>query len=269
MKSGIAAMVQAATVLAHSGLELSGDLVLAFSYDESHGLQGAKRMVEEGVLRGAGALLVSEPSGMDVFVAEKGALWLQCVAKGKGAHTSMPQLGKNAILEMAHFLARLESSLDLSAVQHPLLGEATWSVGTIKGGVTINLIPDHCEVELDLRLVPPTDPDDAIRRVKELGEGRIKVQKLDWMEPVETDPQEDIVLISLGAVKEVTGVPCQPKGVSYFSDGCVLANRLDIPMVIIGPADATMTHQPDEHVEVSRLVQALKTYVLIAARYLA
>lgn len=40
-------------------------------------------------------------------------------------------------------------------------------------------------------------------------------------------------------------------------------------MVIIGPADTGMTHQPNEYVEVSRLVQAVKIYLLIASRYLA
>jgi len=57
--------------------------------------------------------------------------------------------------------------------------------------------------------------------------------------------------------------------VAYYTDGSVLANRLQIPMVNIGPADTGMTHQPNECVEVSRLVQAVKIYLLIAARYLA
>jgi len=74
--------------------------------------------------------------------------------------------------------------------------------------------------------------------------------------------------LSLRAVEEVTGLPREPKGVSYYTDGSVIANRLRIPMVIIGPGDTDMTHQPNEYVEVSRLVQAVKIYLLIAIRYL-
>jgi succinyl-diaminopimelate desuccinylase len=170
---------------------------------------------------------------------------------------------------MVHFLGRLEQSLDLSADPHPLLSAATCTVGTINGGVIINMIPDGCEAEVDIRLVPGMDHENVVQRVRDLGEGRVEVEVLDWKEPVESDPQARIIGISLDAVEQVTGVPRQPKGVSYFTDGSVLANRLQIPMVIIGPADTSMTHQPDEHVEVARLVQAVKAYLLIATRYLA
>jgi succinyl-diaminopimelate desuccinylase len=269
MKGGLAAMAEAAVILARSGFELGADLIIAFTYDETHGLQGAKRLVEAGLLEGAGAVLVSEPSTLDVLVAEKGALWLKCTAKGKTAHTSMPHLGHNAILEMARFLHRLEGSLDLSAEPHPLLSGPTFTVGTIKGGVTINVIPDRCEAEVDIRLLPGMDPQEMLRQVQDLGEGHIDVEMIDWKLPVETDPQARIVDISLAAVEEVTNLPRQPKGVSYYTDGSVLANRLGIPMVIIGPADTGMTHQPDECVEVERLVQGVKAFLLIAVRYLS
>lgn len=269
MKGGLAAMAEATVILARSGISLGGDLIVAFTYDETHGLRGAKRMVEGGYLEGAGAVLVSEPSTLDVFIAEKGALWLKCRAKGKTAHGSMPQLGQNAILGMVHFLHRVEESLDLSADPYPLLSEPTFTVGTIRGGVTINVIPDTCETELDIRLVPGMDYQKVVQQVRELGEGRVEVEVLDWKRPVESDPDAEIVGLSLQAVEEVTGLPRQPKGVSYYTDGSVIANSLQIPMVIIGPADTGMTHQPNECVDVSRLVEAVKIYLLIATRYLA
>jgi len=269
MKGGLAAMAQAVVILAQSGILLGGDLIVAFSYDETYGLQGARWLVEGGYLEGAGAVLISEPSTLDVFIAEKGALWLKCRAKGKTAHTSMPHLGQNAILEMVHFLHRVEKSLDLSADPHPLLSEPTLTVGTIQGGVTINVVPDTCEVELDTRLVPGMDHQKVVRQVRELGKGQVEVEMLDWKKPVEGDPKAEIVDLSLQAVEEVTGLPRQPKGVSYYTDGSVIANSLQIPMVVIGPADTDMTHQPNEYVEVSRLVEAVKIYLLIATRYLA
>jgi succinyl-diaminopimelate desuccinylase len=269
MKGGLAAMAQAAVILAQSGIPLGGDLIVAFSYDETYGLQGARRLVESGYLEGAGAVLVSEPSTLDVFIAEKGALWLKCRVQGKTAHGSMPHLGQNAILEMVRFLHRVEEHLDLSTEPHPLLGESTFTVGTIQGGVAINVIPDACEAQLDIRLVPGLDHREVVRRVRELGEGRVEVEVLDWKEPVESDPNAEIVGLSLQVVEEITGQPRSPRGVSYYTDGTVIANSLQIPMVIVGPADTGMTHQPNEYVEVSRLVEAVKIYLLIATRYLA
>jgi succinyl-diaminopimelate desuccinylase len=268
MKSGLAAMAEAATILAKEGFAPKGDLVVAFTYDETHGLQGAKHLIEGDHLGDVGAVLISEPSTLDVFVAEKGALWLKCRAEGKTAHTSMPKLGQNAIFKMTRFLGQLESDLDVSDVDHPLLGTGTFTVGTIKGGVTINVIPDVCEAELDIRLVPGQDYLEIMERVKHIAGDHVEIELIDWKEPVESDPDSEIVGIALNAVEQVTGQSRAPKGVSYFTDGAILANRLNIPMVNIGPADTGMTHQPNENVEVSRLVHAVKIYLLIASRYL-
>ena len=268
MKGGLAAMAEAAAILAKAGFTPKGDLIVAFTYDETHGLQGAKRLIEEGHLDGSGAVLISEPSALDVFIAEKGALWLKCHASGKTGHTSMPHLGRNAILEMAHFLHRLETDLDIDDCEHPLLGRPTFTVGTIKGGVTINVIPDACEAELDIRLLPGQDFEAVLNEVRLLAGENIKIELMDWKEPVESDPKAEIVQMALEAVEAITGKPRSVKGVSYYTDGAILANRLSIPMVIIGPADTGMTHQPDENVEIARLVQAVKIYLLLAYRYL-
>jgi acetylornithine deacetylase/succinyl-diaminopimelate desuccinylase-like protein len=151
---------------------------------------------------------------------------------------------------------------------HPLLGTGTCTVGTIRGGVTINVTPDRCEAEIDIRLVPGQDYQAVIRQVQELAGDKVEITLIDWKEPVETSPKEEFVKISLAAVEQVTGQARAAMGVSYYTDAAILANRLKIPFVNIGPADTGETHQPNEHVEVSRLVDAVKIYLLIAARYL-
>jgi len=269
MKGGLAAMAQAAVILAESGARLKGDLIIAFTYDETYGLRGAKALLEGGYLEGAGAVLVSEPSGMDVLTAEKGALWLRVQVEGKTAHTSMPHLGVNAISRMVLYLRRVEEELDFGDVRHPLLGRPTVNLSTIRGGVTVNVVPDVCEAQIDIRLLPGQDYREVVQLVRDLGGGDVKVEIVDWKEPVETDPRSEIVDICLSTVSEITGVNRQPKGVSYYTDGTVIANRMGIPMVIVGPADTGMTHQPNECVEVERLVQAVKSYLSIAVRYLA
>lgn len=268
MKSGLAAMTEAAVILARSGVSLRGDVIIAFTHDETYGLKGAKRLVEAGKLDGAGAVLVGEPSSLDVFIAEKGALWLRCRTRGKTAHTSMPHLGTNAIFGMVDFLHRVERELDLGGVRDPLLGSATCTVGTIRGGVTINVIPDACEAELDIRLVPGIDYQVVVERVRALGGENLSVEVIDWKPWVVSDLNHEIVALALEAASQVTGEAKRPKGVSYFSDGAIIANRLGIPMVNIGPGDTEMTHQPNEYVSVTNLVQAIRIYLLIAKRYL-
>jgi acetylornithine deacetylase/succinyl-diaminopimelate desuccinylase-like protein len=75
----------------------------------------------------------------------------------------MPKHGDNAVLKMARFLANLETlSIEGS---HPLLGQASVSANIIKGGVAINVIPDKCQVELDIRLLPDQNPDYVLQRL--------------------------------------------------------------------------------------------------------
>ena len=109
MKSGLAAMAAAALKLRRADVALAGDLILAFSAGESSNLLGAERMVEAGNLKGAGALLVSEPTSLGLVTAEAGALWLRVVASGRPGHASAGT-ADNAILKLMDFLADVRTN---------------------------------------------------------------------------------------------------------------------------------------------------------------
>jgi succinyl-diaminopimelate desuccinylase len=267
MKGGLAAMMKAAEILSKERLNLQGDLLLALTSGETSNCVGAKKLVEEGRIRNAGAMLVSEPTGLNVYVAEKGALWIRARTTGKTAHGSMPEHGENAILKMANFLTRLEQ-FRFDHTPHPLLGHPTISVGLIKGGVTINVIPDKCEVELDIRLLPGQKPEEVLGRLKQLGGSNVEFSIIDFKQPVLTPTDDPFVKVAVGAVAQVTKRKPNVGGVSYYTDGNVIANSLNIPLVIIGPADTHMTHQPDEYVEIPRLIDAVRIFLLIAMRRL-
>ena len=268
MKGGMAAMLKAAEVLSRSGVELKGDLILALTSGETSNCIGAKKLIEQGKISDAGAMLVSEPTGLNLYVAEKGALWVRARAFGKTAHGSMPQHGKNAIITMSEFLTKLKK-IDFKAKPHPLLGKPTLAVGTINGGVAINVIPDMCEAEIDIRLLPGQDQSEVLSKLERLGGRRIQLEVIDFKKPVETDPKDPFVKIAVDSVTSIVGKRPRPQGVSYFTDGNIIANSLNIPMVIIGPADTTMTHQPNEYVEIPKLIDAAKIFCLIALRTLS
>lgn len=265
MKGGMAAMLKAAEVLSKSGVKLKGDLILALTSGETSNCIGAKKLIEQGKISNAGAMLVSEPTGLNVYIAEKGAFWVRAKALGKTAHAAMPRYGKNAIITMTEFLSKLKK-FDFKARPHPLLGKPTLAVGTIHGGITINVIPDACEAEIDIRLLPGQDPNEVLSKLKQLRAGRIQFEVIDFKKPVETDPQDPFVKIAVNSVASIVGKRPRPRGVSYFTDGTIIANSLNIPMVIIGPADTAMTHQPNEYVEIPKLIDATKIFCLIALR---
>jgi succinyl-diaminopimelate desuccinylase len=265
MKSGLAAMIDAATAIARSGVRLDGDLVLAFTAGESSNLLGARRLVETGALGGAGALLVSEPTSMDVVVAESAALWLKVTARGRSGHASGGG-ARNAVTMMAQLLARLHE-LDLTG-KHPLLGRATASVGRIRGGTAVNLVPDRCAAELDLRLLPGHRPEAAEGALRRLAGDGFEIERLDFKPAVETPEDDPFVRLCAAAVARAMGRPPAFRGAAYFSDAAVLAPALGAPRAIVGPGELGGSGSHDEFVEIDRLVAAADAYRDIALGYL-
>jgi len=275
MKGGLAALLVAAKTIAEARLPLRGDLILAATAGEEVDSTGAIAIAAREDLGPVQAMLIPEPSGNDVFVAEKGALWLEITTSGKTAHGSMPELGRNAVMMMILLITELQK-LDLPFKEHPLLGGSSRSVNTIAGGVKTNVVPDHCVVTVDIRTVPGQDHGDIVRRVEDLVaglRGRIpgfnaSVRVTNDRVPVETPPGEPVVRKFLDIVAEVTGKRTAPKGVRYYTDAAAFVPLLGIPMIICGPGDAEQAHQPNEFVEISKLVQSAKIYTSAAAGFL-
>jgi succinyl-diaminopimelate desuccinylase len=275
MKGGNAAMIAATKVLAAANLPLKGDLILAFTAGEEGEQLGAAEIAARPDLAPVQAVVVAEPSYNDVYVAEKGAFWLQITTHGKTAHGSMPHLGQNAIIMMVTLLSELDS-LAVPCEEHPLLGGFTRSVNTIAGGVKTNVVPDQCTVTIDQRTVPGQDHGAILRQVEELiadlgqrlPDFRASVEVINDRIPVATSPGEPVVQRFCDVVAEVTGARPVPKGVNYYTDAVVFAPALNAPMIICGPGEAKLAHQPNEYVEVPKMVEAAKIFTLAAVQLL-
>ena len=122
MQSGLADMIEAMLKLKESGRALGGDFVLAFSAGESNICLSAKRMIERNNLRDTGALFMSEPSSLDLLIAERGALWLDITATGTHGHAYAGREG-NAIRNLMDSLDAVHDN-PFADVTHPLLRAA-------------------------------------------------------------------------------------------------------------------------------------------------
>src|SRR5437879_1673720 len=245
MKAGVASIIAAAAEIARSGERLRGDLVICASSDEEAGCRGADALVREPLFDGLGAVLIAEPSDLGLFVAEKGAFWLEVTVTGKTAHGSTPQFGSNAIAAMAEFLTRVPAAALGGTKADPVLGNPTLNIGTITGGVKINVVPDTCTTTLDFRTVPGQDHTELRRRVEaELQDvltGRphagYRIETLIDRAPVSCPSDTPVAQAAARAVRAVTGREVTPGGVPYFTEGCVFVPVLGLPMVICGPGD--------------------------------
>ena len=275
MKGGLAVLMVAVKALVDARVPLQGDLILTATAGEEVDSLGAIAVAGRRDLGPIQAVAIPEPSYNDVFIAEKGALWLELITQGKTAHGAMPEQGRNAIMMMVALLNDLEK-LSFPYKEHPLLGGFSKSINTIAGGVKTNVVPDHCMVTVDMRTVPGQDHRAILKQVEDLiadlsrriPDFKASVRAANDRAPVETSPNDPMVQSFYDVVAEVAGERPVPKGVRYYTDAVAFVPVLKIPMIICGPGDAKLAHQPNEHVEVSKLVQAAKIYTLAAAKLL-
>jgi succinyl-diaminopimelate desuccinylase len=97
----------------------------------------------------------------------------------------------------------------------------------------------------------------------------VEVQTLIDRDPVSSPPDSPLARAVADAVAAVTGTRPNPGGVPYFTDGCIFAPVLNIPMVICGPGLPRMAHQPDEFVDLPQVAQAAEVFTRAATRFLS
>jgi len=265
-KAGLVAMMHAMASIKEDGIVPPCEVWLAAVVDEEFTYRGVVKLCE-GLQ--ADAAIVAEPTEMRAVIASKGVLRWRIIARGKAAHSSKPHLGSNAISHMSRLVLALEAENErLAAVTHPLLGPATISVGVIKGGVQVNLVPDECSIEIDRRLLP------GERAVEVLGHYQALLDELKAKHPgfdaIMEDPPllvdealdtpvSELVVKQASAVLNSMGLNSEPCGVPFGSDASKLS-RAGIPTIVFGPGSIDQAHGADELVELAQVEQAVAFY---------
>lgn len=276
MKASLAAMVEAARIVAGGGLP-AGELVLAFVADEEHASIGTANLVSRHGSDLADAAIVTEPTALDVCVAHKGFVWARIETSGRAAHGSKYAEGDDAIVRMGHVLVALDR-LDreiLPRRTHPLLGRASVHASTIEGGLGLSTYPDRCVLEVERRTLPG-ESDEAIRAELQdlLVEARAfspgltgRVELMLSRPPLEVRPDAPIIRALVAAVRTVRGQAPRLTGESPWFDAALLAGA-GIPTVMFGPAGAG-AHAAEEWVEIPSVVTCAEVLADVARRFCA
>ncbi|MFC7335844.1 M20 family metallopeptidase [Haloferula chungangensis] len=197
--------------------------------------------------------IVGEPTSLDVVNTTKGSLWATLRAKGKAAHSSQPERGENAVMKLARSLDQLEQELipKLASFTHPILGHSTMNIGVFHGGSRPNIVPDHAEAEVDIRITPSlTEAGGALALIQKSLAG----QDIEILAPVEKPPMETPA--DNPWIKRILAVKPDSKtvGAPWFSDASHLS-EVGIPSICMGPGSIDQAHTKDEFIRVSDLEQ--------------
>jgi acetylornithine deacetylase/succinyl-diaminopimelate desuccinylase-like protein len=268
VKGSMAAMLLAFARLVRERPSGSASVLLAFTVDEEYTHTGSSRLAE--TTHGAELAIVAEPTALQLVHCHKGAIRWKIRTRGVACHSSTPQAGVNAIYRMGRVLDELErhaASLSQST-QDPILGAPTLSVGRIQGGLSVNTVPDWCEIEVDRRLIPGEDAMGCMRRVRNQLEQSLGAT--DWIEfdgpSVDMPPLAPRALpwIELlgEAIAVATGRRPEVLGVPFGTDAGPLSAR-GTPCVVFGPGHIAQAHTEDEWIELDQVELAAESYYQI------
>jgi len=175
MKGPLAAMICGIEPLIPQASQFRRELMFGLTYDEEVGLIGAKRLVDAKIIKPK-FILIAEPTELIPMRMHKGHLCLTAYCWGKGGHAAFPQIGMNAIEIAKKVIAKLkEFGEQLKCVEMPGFTPpyTTINIAEVRGGGKINKIPDQCEVDFAIRLIPGLTTqriqDDITQRLEGIG----------------------------------------------------------------------------------------------------
>lgn len=272
-KASLVAMIAAVEALSTT-LPLRGTLTLtAVSDEEIGGVKGTEYLVDRGLLA-PDAVVVGEITENRLATAEKGILWLRLVTHGRAAHGSTPWEGSNAISHMLRLLDAIDRRVSsrLAAMRHPLVPPPSLNIGTIRGGVATNVVPDWCEATVDRRTLPGENLPEAVAEIERIIAAlqredpalQAEVEVLQAGPPIETPLDAPLVRAAQDVARELR---LSPEAVGYHqaSDGRFFAER-GIPTILFGPGDPEVAHTPDESVDLDDVITAARFYALLGLR---
>ncbi|WP_427024928.1 acetylornithine deacetylase [Aureimonas ureilytica] len=270
MKGFLACALAALPTLAATPLRRP--LHLAFSYDEEAGCRGVPHMIAELPKLCAKPLgvLVGEPSGLQAVLAHKGKAAARLEVRGRSGHSSRPDQGLNAVHAMVGVLG--EAVAEGRALEEgpfdPRFAPpySTLQVGIIKGGRALNVIPDHCTAEVELRAIAGANPRALLEPLRaRLGALEAEGFSVDWSElsaypALALSPQSALAAL----MGELTGRPLI-EAVSYGTEAGLFQDA-DHDAVICGPGDIARAHRPDEFITRGELEACLAMILRLGER---
>ncbi len=246
--------------------KLKRPIHFAFSCDEEVGCRGVRPLVEHmrDHLKKPSAVIVGEPTSMQVVNAHKSAVRFATEVTGHESHSALTDQGVNAIMvagEIIHEISKLRDELieigDPTQRFNPPY--STIHIGTITGGTAQNIVPLKCSFGWETRLIPGTDPELVPTRIDMLqqkiepamkavsptaGISTVKFNSVPGLAVEKESPAEQLALA------------CSHTNGTYTESYCTeagLFQQAGIPAVVCGPGNIEQAHKPDEFIAVSQL----------------
>ena len=267
MKGFVACALHAA--LKASQMSLKTPLHLALSYDEEIGCVGVRSMLDMLAMAPVRPLmcLVGEPTELNVAIGHKGKTACHVSCTGRAGHSALAPQALNAI----HLASDLIQSVRQMQTQLAETGHrdddfevpyTTLHVSNIAGGVALNIVPDHCQFDLEIRNLAEDDPQALLQIIRSeanrlvdvaretISEADIGFELFNSYPGLNTEPTAQVVSF-VRSLRESGSL----HKVAFGTEAGLFASQLHVPSVVCGPGSMQQGHKPDEFITLDQLNQ--------------
>lgn len=243
---------------------LNTPIHLAFSYDEEIGCVGVKKLIDtmQGFAVKPRIGLIGEPTEMKMVPGHKGKAAFRVEVTGSSCHSAYISSGVNAV-EYAAELISFIRGMNLEVQQRQQLDQgysvphSTFHVGNVSGGTALNIVPNQCQFEFEVRNLPQDKLDDLVQEIRHyameqlLPDMQARFEQSDILfTPVShypgllTDIDSSVIEYtrSINPVKEIGDK------VSFGTEAGLFDQQLGINSVVCGPGSIDQAHKPNEFV---------------------
>jgi acetylornithine deacetylase len=221
-------------------------IIAATAEEEISGFNGLELVYPE--LGPIDFAIVGEPTLMDIAVAEKGLMVLDCKAKGKAGHAAREE-GDNAIYKALKDIEWIRNYKFENVSPH--LGPMKMSVTIINAGYQHNVVPETCSFTIDVRITEMYKNEEVLRIIEENIESEVTPRSVR-LRPSFIDPDHALV-------KSALKLGAKPYGSPTTSDQALIP----VPSVKMGPGNSGRSHTANEFIWVIEIEEGIDKYIKI------
>ena len=265
MKGFIASALQLVDRAAQAPLRTP--IHFAFSHDEETGCVGVRPMIASLAARGLHPrfAIVGEPTSMRIATGHKGKIGARATCCGVAAHSALAPTALNAVHLACDFVSAVRARQDDLARRGARdpdydVPYTTLHVGKITGGTALNIVPDRCTLDFEIRNIAADDGEailnglmDAAAAISDRSrpafpEADIRIEVFNRYPGLATPPDAEVVRF----VGDLAGTS-ETNKVAFGTEGGLFTEQLGVPVVVCGPGSMEQGHKPDEFIALEQL----------------
>ncbi len=248
--------------------KLKKPIHLAFSYDEEIGCVGVHSLLDLIKKKSINPefCIVGEPTSMEMVIGHKGKHAYDVKVDGLSCHSGQAPYGVNAINYASKLINYIEEINKEKSIKGPFDNEyeipySTLHTGLIKGGTILNIVPNLCQFEFEIRHLAEDDPLEIIQRIKQYTE-ELLIKEMHNISPktnIEINEKINYPGLNISEsispvkqVKELLGNSSHKK-VIFGTEGGLFKRELNLPTIICGPGSIDQAHKPDEFISIQQI----------------